>query len=50
MQNTMATLDVTYVMIDHHQQPSDVAKYFISDTSICATAQMFYHFLEQWVI
>lgn len=47
MQHTMETLDTTYVMIDHHQQPSAVAKYLYSDTSICATAQMFYHFLEQ---
>lgn len=47
MQKTMMTLNTTYVMIDHHQQPSDVAKYLYSDTSICATAQMFYHFLEK---
>jgi len=35
-----------FVMIDHHQQPSDIAHYLYSDTSICATAQMIYHFLE----
>ena len=33
-------------MIDHHQQPDDVATYLYSDTSICSTAQMVYHFLE----
>lgn len=36
----------TYIMIDHHQQPSDIAHFLFSDTSICATAQMIYHFLE----
>lgn len=36
----------TYVMIDHHQQPSDIAQFLYSDTSVCATAQMVYHFLE----
>lgn len=36
----------TYIMIDHHQQPSDIAHFLFSDTSICATAQMVYHFLE----
>jgi len=36
----------TFIMIDHHQQPSDIAHFLFSDTSICATAQMIYHFLE----
>lgn len=40
--------DGTYIMIDHHQQPSDIAHFLFSDTSICATAQMIYHFLEHF--
>jgi phosphoesterase RecJ-like protein len=46
MQNTLETFKGVFIMIDHHQQPSGVAKYLFSDTSICATAQMVYHFLE----
>ncbi|MCK5401674.1 MAG: bifunctional oligoribonuclease/PAP phosphatase NrnA [Flavobacteriaceae bacterium] len=34
------------IMIDHHQQPEDYAKYVYSDISICSTSQMIYHFLE----
>ncbi len=35
-----------FIMIDHHQQPDDYAKITYSDTSICATCQMIYHFIE----
>jgi bifunctional oligoribonuclease and PAP phosphatase NrnA len=34
------------IMIDHHQQPDDYAKYVYSDASICSTSQMIYHFIE----
>lgn len=34
------------IMIDHHQQPDDYAKYMYSDVSICSTCQMVYHFFE----
>lgn len=37
----------TFIMIDHHQQPDDVAKYLYSDTSICSTCQMVYHFMDK---
>ena len=47
MQNTLEQYSGDFVMIDHHQQPSTVAKYLYSDTSICATCQMVYHFLEK---
>jgi phosphoesterase RecJ-like protein len=47
MQKFLETYQGTFVMIDHHQQPSSVAKYLFSDISICATAQMVYHFFEQ---
>ena len=36
----------TFAMIDHHQQPDDIATYLYSDTSICSTCQMVYHFFE----
>jgi len=35
------------IMIDHHQQPDDFANYLYSDTSICSTCQMVYHFFEK---
>ena len=46
MQNTLKDYKGIFIMIDHHQQPSGVAQYLFSDTSICATAQMVYHFIE----
>jgi len=46
MKNTLQDYEGTFIMIDHHQQPSDIAQYLFSDTSICATAQMVFHFLE----
>jgi len=38
--------DAVKIMIDHHQQPDSFPDYTFSDTSICATSQMLYHFLE----
>lgn len=46
MQNTLEKYNGTFIMIDHHQQPSDVAQFIFSDVNICATAQMIYHFFE----
>lgn len=46
MQKYLETYEGTFIMIDHHQQPSSVAQYLFSNTSVCATAQMLYHFLE----
>ena len=46
MKSYLETYKGTFIMIDHHQQPSDIAKYLFSDTTICATAQMLYHFFE----
>ncbi len=47
MAKTLEQTDTTYVMIDHHQQPDDITPYIYSDTSICSTCQMIYHFIEQ---
>ncbi|UMB60952.1 bifunctional oligoribonuclease/PAP phosphatase NrnA [Lutibacter sp. A80] len=46
MENTLKDFEGTFIMIDHHQQPDAIAKYLFSDTSICSTCQMVYHFLE----
>jgi phosphoesterase RecJ-like protein len=37
----------TYIMIDHHQQPSDYAEFMYSDTSMSSTSEMVYHFIDQ---
>ncbi len=47
MQNTLENYKGTFIMIDHHQQPDDIATYLYSDVSICSTCQMVYHFLEK---
>ncbi|MFK5878006.1 MAG: bifunctional oligoribonuclease/PAP phosphatase NrnA [Flavobacteriaceae bacterium] len=49
MEKTVEKFDGTFIMIDHHQQPDDIAKYIYSDTSVCSTCQMVYHFLEKLV-
>ena len=36
----------TKVMIDHHQQPDDFAKFTFSDTSSCSTCQLVYELIE----
>ncbi len=41
---TQASAD--FIMIDHHQQPDNYAVVTYSDTSICSTSQMVYHFIE----
>ena len=34
------------ILIDHHQQPEDYAKYVYSDVTMCSTCEMIYHFIE----
>ncbi|UMB54894.1 bifunctional oligoribonuclease/PAP phosphatase NrnA [Lutibacter sp. A64] len=46
MENTLKEFKGTFIMVDHHQQPDTIATYLFSDTSICSTCQMVYHFLE----
>ncbi|MDO9037095.1 MAG: bifunctional oligoribonuclease/PAP phosphatase NrnA [Lutibacter sp.] len=48
MQNTLQEFAGIFMMIDHHQQPEDFVKYIFSDTSICSTCQMVYHYLEKF--
>ncbi len=42
----MEQLDVPMVMIDHHQEPDDYARFTYSDPTMGSTAQMVYHFIE----
>lgn len=45
MEKTLRLYQKDFAMIDHHQQPDDVT-YMYSDTSMCSTCQMVYHFIE----
>jgi len=48
MQKTVEQFKGTFIMIDHHQEPdTSITDFIYSDTSICSTAQMVYHFLEK---
>jgi len=47
MQHVLENAKADFVMIDHHQEPDDYARFTYSDTSICATAQMVFHFIEK---
>ncbi|WP_159024039.1 bifunctional oligoribonuclease/PAP phosphatase NrnA [Formosa sp. L2A11] len=38
--------EATKLMIDHHQQPDDYAKYMFSDVSMSSTCEMVYRFIE----
>ena len=46
MESILEEVDATFVMIDHHQQPDDFARYTYSDSSMSSTCEMIYHFLE----
>lgn len=45
MQNTLEAYPNDFVLIDHHQQPDDF-RYMYSDTTMCSTCEMVYHFME----
>ncbi|WP_339654394.1 bifunctional oligoribonuclease/PAP phosphatase NrnA [Flavobacterium frigidarium] len=46
MEKTLASLDTTFIMIDHHQKPDDYAAYIYSDTAFGSTCEMIYNFIE----
>ncbi len=46
MQDALKNATANFIMIDHHQQPDDYAIVTYSDTSICSTCQMVYHFID----
>jgi len=45
MFKALEKLDPIYIMIDHHQQPEDFARFTYSDSSVCSTCQMLYQFI-----
>ena len=45
MQPALENCSATFVMIDHHQAPSDYASIMYSDVSMSSTAEMVYHFI-----
>ena len=47
MKNFLMQFEGDFIMIDHHQQPDEIAKYLYSDISMSSTCQMVYHFLEK---
>ena len=46
MEEPLKAATAIKILIDHHQQPSDYAKYVYSDVSMCSTSEMIYHFFE----
>ena len=47
MREVLEKADGTFVMIDHHQEPHDYADITYSDTTMCSTCQMVYHFIDK---
>jgi len=46
MQSSLEKSDAQFIMIDHHQQPSDYAVVTYSDTSMSSTCEMVFHFIK----
>lgn len=46
MEDILTSAEAVKILIDHHQQPDNYAKYVYSDVTMCSTAQMIYHFIE----
>ncbi len=46
MAEVLEASKATKIMIDHHQQPDDYAKYTYSDASMSSTCEMVYNFIE----
>jgi phosphoesterase RecJ-like protein len=46
MQQVLAGLATTFVMIDHHQTPADYAHFTYSDVNCSSTCEMVFNFLE----
>ncbi|NER12151.1 bifunctional oligoribonuclease/PAP phosphatase NrnA [Leptobacterium flavescens] len=47
MREALEASDATFVMIDHHQQPDDYARFMYSDIGMSSTCEMVYHFIQQ---
>jgi len=46
MELPLAEANAIKILIDHHQQPDNYAKYIYSDVTMCSTCEMIYHFFE----
>lgn len=46
MEEPFRKLTVPFVMIDHHQEPSDYAEIMYSDVTMSSTCEMVYNFIE----
>lgn len=46
MQEPLEIAKGIFIMIDHHQQPDDYARFTYSDVTMCSTCQMVFHFME----
>lgn len=47
MQIPLEKVKPIFIMIDHHQQPDDYAKYAFVDVESCSTSQLVYEFIEK---
>ena len=47
MQDSLIASDAVFVMIDHHQEPSDYADYTYSDSKMSSTCEMVYLFIDK---
>lgn len=47
MQKVLEASEAVFVMIDHHQEPSDYAEYTYSDATMSSTCEMVYKFIHK---
>jgi len=47
MENVLKGLSIPFLMIDHHENPSNYATYMFSDTNYGSTCEMIYHFINK---
>lgn len=47
MAPTLEKSQAVFIMIDHHQEPSDFANYTYSDATMSSTCEMVYHFIQK---
>lgn len=47
MQESLTASKAVFVMIDHHQEPSDYADYTYSDSEMSSTCEMVYKFIDK---
>ncbi|MGY5847624.1 DHH family phosphoesterase [Salegentibacter sp. HM20] len=47
MQQALIDTEAVFVMIDHHQEPTDYANHTYSDANMSSTCEMTYHFIDK---